>query len=147
MDKRYLAGRLTALLASVAVLAGCAGRSPLSTAAASAPSGAPSSSAVPSQVAPPLPSASTAPAFYQAGVDLANQGRWDDAVEAFTKAIELDPTKAHAFINRRGVANVLRGDAEGASADLDRALSLTSDGSLVNKTTRYRCSAGLGCEP
>jgi len=41
----------------------------------------------------------------------------------------------------------LRGDTEGASADFDRALSLTSDPELVSKITRYRCSAGLGCEP
>jgi len=39
------------------------------------------------------------------------------------------------------------GDHAGATTDLDRALSLTSDPELVSAIKVYKCAQDLGCVP
>ncbi len=62
-------------------------------------------------------------AYAQSGVDLSNQGQWEKAVEAYTSAIELDPTLALAFINRGTAYNQL-GNYDLAVVDLTKAIEL-----------------------
>lgn len=108
------AGGLAVLLVSVAILAGCGGV---------APSGSPSPAAAPTQVIWPLPSGSSAEQYLQAGVALGDQSRWDEAVEACTKAIELDPTLAWAYYSR-GLAYAKQGRLDLAVADFTRSIEL-----------------------
>ena len=75
--------RLLSVVASAVVLAGCAG-----------------SPTPPATATVALSGGTNASAYVKAGYDLATQGQKDKAVEAFTKAIELDPTLVVAFRNR-----------------------------------------------
>ena len=50
------------------------------------------------------------------GVEKADKGRYDDAFQAFTLAIELNPKDADAYFNR-ATLKVRNGDIKGASLD------------------------------
>lgn len=68
-----------------------------------------------------IPSNAAAP--YIEGLDALNEGRWPDAVTAFTRAFHAasdDPD----IVLARGVANTLAEDFPGAQKDLDRAQRL-----------------------
>src|SRR5207244_4353632 len=52
-----------------------------------------------------------------------DQGKLDEAIEDWTKAIELNPKDADAF-NRRGQAKLSRKDRAGALADFSSVLQL-----------------------
>lgn len=62
--------------------------------------------------------------FCNRGLDLIVQQKFDQAIAAFTKAIELDPQYADAY-NRRGVAYNWNKDNDAAIADFTRAIELT----------------------
>jgi lipoprotein NlpI len=80
---------------------------------------------------------SSSAAVYAAGADDANQaviaarnGRYDEAIELFTRAINSDQlglaNRARAF-SYRGIAKATTGDYEGAQLDLNSAVVLDSD--------------------
>jgi tetratricopeptide (TPR) repeat protein len=50
------------------------------------------------------------------GVEKADKGRYEDAFESFTRAIELNPKDADAYFNR-ATLKVSSGDLKGASSD------------------------------
>jgi tetratricopeptide (TPR) repeat protein len=60
--------------------------------------------------------------FYQ-GNKLDSQGRYDEAIEEFTKAIELNPNMANAYFNRGNSYGKL-GQFERAIQDYDEVISL-----------------------
>ncbi len=60
------------------------------------------------------------------------EGRLDDAIGSFTRAIELDPLLPPPRANR-GSARAQKGDHEGAIADLERFLELAPDHPAAGK--------------
>src|SRR5947209_1204907 len=67
--------------------------------------------------------ASRAEQYYRSGIAKKASGDLDGAIADYTKAIEINPRYAGAYINR-GVARKMKGDFDGAIADYDRAISL-----------------------
>ena len=59
----------------------------------------------------------------QQGTAYREQGKFDEAIAEYTKAIELDPDLAVAY-NNRGCAYSWNKDYENAMADLSRAIEL-----------------------
>ena len=71
-------------------------------------------------------SAQTSPraeSFYRSGITKRASGDLDGAIADYTKAIEISPQYAAAYVNR-GVARKTKGDLDGAIADYDKALSM-----------------------
>ncbi len=64
-----------------------------------------------------------ASAYYNSGKAKAKQGKMDEAIADYDKAIELDPKDASVYYNR-GVANSKQGKYEEAIADYDKAIEL-----------------------
>ena len=58
--------------------------------------------------------------YYDLGYVLAKQGRWTEAVEAYSRAVELFPYFGDAYYNR-GVAQAMLGEEVKAGLDLSRA--------------------------
>ncbi|MDE6514374.1 MAG: tetratricopeptide repeat protein [Muribaculaceae bacterium] len=59
-------------------------------------------------------------AHYNRGVVLMRLGAWADAIDAFTAAINIDPTLGSAYFNR-GYAQFSRGNRDAAMTDISRA--------------------------
>jgi tetratricopeptide (TPR) repeat protein len=57
------------------------------------------------------------------GLELVEEGRWQEAIKEYDEAIELDANMAFAYLNRGQVYNLL-GDRQRAIADLDKAIEL-----------------------
>jgi tetratricopeptide (TPR) repeat protein len=60
---------------------------------------------------------------YNQGNAYLDSGRYELAAEAFTRAIELESTFAHGYLNR-GIAREAMGDKDGAGEDYRRTLEL-----------------------
>lgn len=61
--------------------------------------------------------------YYQSGLARKAKGDLDGAIADYSKAIEINPRYAEAFVNR-GVARKTKGDLRGAIADYDKALAI-----------------------
>jgi tetratricopeptide (TPR) repeat protein len=76
---------------------------------------------------PPAPApaaqASTAPEWLAQGNRCMKQGDLDGAINAFTRAIELDPRLAAAYTNR-GLARSYKGDYDAGIADCTKSIEL-----------------------
>lgn len=59
--------------------------------------------------------------LFEAGTHALTQGRWDDAVAAFTRIIERDPDFAEGW-NKRATAYYLKGDYQKSLADCDEVV-------------------------
>ena len=57
------------------------------------------------------------------GVDKYEQGDYQGAIADYTKAIEINPDFADAFLNR-GMVKAKLGDNQGAISDYDRAIEI-----------------------
>ena len=60
---------------------------------------------------------------FEQGVAYRDVGQWDNAIDAYTKAIEADPDFAVAY-NNRGYAYTVKNNFDRAIADFDRAIDL-----------------------
>jgi tetratricopeptide (TPR) repeat protein len=67
--------------------------------------------------------ASESESHYNAGVKLHEQGRWEEAIAEYNKAIELDPNLAIVY-NNRGAAYFETGQYDLAIADFNKAIEL-----------------------
>ena len=61
--------------------------------------------------------------YFEEGINYRDQEKWDEAITAYTKAIELDPEFAAAY-NNRGYAYFRKADIEAALADFTKAIEL-----------------------
>ncbi|HEX7008195.1 MAG TPA: tetratricopeptide repeat protein, partial [Alphaproteobacteria bacterium] len=62
-------------------------------------------------------------AYVGRGVTYQNEGRYDEALADYDRAIGLMPTLAEAYVNRASIY-VIKGQYERGLADYDRALAL-----------------------
>ncbi|MEM7036427.1 MAG: tetratricopeptide repeat protein [Bacteroidota bacterium] len=76
------------------------------------------------------------------GVSLGNADQPVEAIQALTKAMELDPNN-HYAVSNRGFYNALLGDNSSALSDLTKAIALKADDklSMVNRGYTY---VGMG---
>ncbi len=72
------------------------------------------------------------------GVEYRRQGRFDDAIAQFTKAIELDPNLAEAYFNRGNIYAILL-DLQRAVEDYSEAIRLNTEDANVyaNRARAY----------
>ncbi len=75
--------------------------------------------------------------LYEQGVSLATAKRYDKALEAFNKALEIDPEYENAHWGR-GVTRAMRGRLDQAIADYDKALGLNGTVSHQKKEIQTR---------
>ena len=68
--------------------------------------------------------------WYENGVYLGNNGKYDEALEAFTSAIVLDPNSSFSHAGR-GVAYVAKGQYDKAIEDHSKAISLDPNNALA----------------
>jgi tetratricopeptide (TPR) repeat protein len=68
--------------------------------------------------------------WFEMGRQASIDNRLDKALDAFNKAIELDPKVAKAYVNRGG-AYVKLGNYKQAIADYDKAIELTAEFALA----------------
>ena len=61
--------------------------------------------------------------WFEKGLSLSQSNRFEEAISAFSKAIEMNPRDTDAYINR-GVARYHQGDCGSALADYTKALSI-----------------------
>ncbi len=80
---------------------------------------------------------SEADIHYNAGVELQEQGRLQEAIAEYDEAIRLDPEYADAYINR-GVAYFNLGQLERAIRDFDEAILLKPPGCQGLQQPGYR---------
>lgn len=69
------------------------------------------------------PAERTAQRHFNHGVDLADEGQYEQATTEFSKAIELDPYYTEAY-NNRGTAYHYLGEYQQAIADYSKAIEL-----------------------
>jgi len=67
---------------------------------------------------------------YNAGVELQEQGRLEEAIGEYDEAIRLDPQYALAYTNR-GAAYAYLGEYQEAIADFTRAIEINPEGALA----------------
>ena len=65
----------------------------------------------------------TAEELFNQGAEFLDQKKWDEAIEAFTRAIELKPDFVKAY-NNRGFAYTEKGEYDRAIEDLNKAIEL-----------------------
>jgi tetratricopeptide (TPR) repeat protein len=73
----------------------------------------------------------TAEWHYNQGVDLQEQGRYDEAIEEYNKAIELNPEFVEAYQKRGGIYNAEKNEFDKAIADFDKAIKLDPEFALA----------------
>jgi curved DNA-binding protein CbpA len=71
--------------------------------------------------------------IYQQGADLAKQGRYEEAIEIFSRLIKVCPTHAQAY-RYRGFARSILGFELGAASDLKKADQLESARNEARRT-------------
>jgi tetratricopeptide (TPR) repeat protein len=76
-----------------------------------------------------LPSQSMSPEeWYQRGVSFLRSGQYDEALGAFSQAIELNPQHSEAYRNR-GLAWAKKGELDRAISDYTRAVEINPEDS------------------
>ena len=74
----------------------------------------------------------SARALAKKGMSLMSQNKVDAAIESYTRAIELSPNYAEAYVNR-GVAKRSKGDLAGAIEDYEKAASIDPKSVVGNR--------------
>lgn len=85
----------------------------------------------------------SAASFKEQGNKFLQAKQFDEAIQAYTEAINLDP-KDHVFFSNRSAAYLSKGDASSALADGQRCIELKSDWAkgYSRKGAAYMLSAG-----
>ena len=83
----------------------------------------PTETPVATEAPTPTPNASS---YYNKGADYSNGGKYQLAVDEYTKAIQLDPDYLFAY-NNRGNAYIELGEYQTAIEDYDKAIQLDPD--------------------
>ena len=119
MKKAVIVGILIILLVPVVSVLGC------------------SQESAPSPLVPPAaegetspPGAGTLAEYNDSGLQLAMEGRYEEAIAEFSKAIELDPEYALTYCSRGIAYNVLNRKSE-AIADFEKCIELSQNPSLT----------------
>ena len=73
---------------------------------------------------------------YDLGVRYLSEGKYEEAILAFTAAIEIDPKRAEAFLGR-GEAYEKQGDLERAAADYQAAVELEPNADAEEKLKKW----------
>ena len=73
---------------------------------------------------------------YDLGVRYLSEGNYEEAILAFTAAIEIDPNRAEAFLGR-GEAYEKQGDLERAAADYQAAVELEPNADAEEKLKKW----------
>jgi len=71
----------------------------------------------------PIYAQNSAEEYFYSGVEKANSGDYEGAIEDYNKAIEINPKDAEAY-NNRGVAKWDLGDDRGAIEDYNKAIEI-----------------------
>ncbi len=74
--------------------------------------------------------------FYHKGAILMQQELLDEAIEALSRAIDLDPPYAAPYLLRSQIYEKL-GDEEGASADMSMAMALRKEQTKASKIVDF----------
>ncbi len=77
---------------------------------------------------------------FKKGVTLFNEGQLDEAIVEFTKAIEIDPNHAWAYVNRAN-AYAEKGEYKKAMTDLEKVLDLSKE---LSQEAKERLDAAEG---
>jgi len=85
------------------------------------------------------PAKDTAEWHFDKALELKDESRYDEAIEEYTKAIELDADLAMAYVNR-AVAYGNKGQYDLAIADCNKAIELDPSGALAyyNRAWAYK---------
>jgi hypothetical protein len=86
----------------------------------------------------------TAEEYNQRGMSLAEQGKYNDAVKEYTKAIKLDPQNVDYYVNR-GIAYLNMKEYDLAIADFDKAIELDpkNEVAYANRGCAYANKGGF----
>ena len=89
-------------------------------------------------ILPIIGCASESQSHYNAGAELSEQGRWEEAIAEYNKAIDLDPNLAIVY-NNRGAAYFETEQYDLAIADFNKAIELDPnlDLAYANRALAY----------
>ena len=76
--------------------------------------------------------------YFELAYEKGQKGDYYGAISDYTKAIEIDPNKSNAFINRSIVKETI-GDIEGACLDAKKSVSLGDTSSNIQTWIKKNC--------
>lgn len=80
----------------------------------------------------------SAQSFKEAGNKALQEKRFDDAIEAYSQAIAVDPSD-HVFFSNRSAAYLSKGDAQNALQDANKCIELNASWPKgYSRQVRYR---------
>jgi tetratricopeptide (TPR) repeat protein len=75
--------------------------------------------------------------YFKQGIDYDREGQYDQAIEAYNKALEMNPIQSGAVYNARGMAYAAKGDYNQAIADYSKAIETDPENRGVQVGNSY----------